>query len=91
MGRFYFVVLDLLHFYVQYTITVFLLGVLHSEHSRLAFDCVVIACSLESIRPDLAQCCKAPNGEDKGCFITRVGHPFFSKDRSDLCVLFHSL
>ena len=42
--------------------TVFPLGVLYPEHSQLAFDCVVIACSLESIRPGLVQGCKAPNG-----------------------------
>ena len=42
--------------------TVFPLGVLYPEHSQLVFDCVVIACSLESIRPGLVQGCKAPNG-----------------------------
>ena len=40
---------------------VFPLGVLYPEHSQLAFDCAVIACSLESIRPGLVQGCKAPN------------------------------
>ena len=35
------------------------LGVLYPE---LAFDCVLIACSLESIRPGLVQGYKAPNG-----------------------------
>ena len=42
--------------------TVFPLGVLYPEHSQLAFDCVVIACSLESIKPGLVQGFKAPNG-----------------------------
>ena len=42
--------------------TVFPLGMLYPEHSQLAFDCVVFACSLESIRPGLVQGCKAPNG-----------------------------
>ena len=42
--------------------TAFPLGVLYPEHSQLAFDCVIIACSLESIRPGLVQGCKAPNG-----------------------------
>ena len=32
--------------------TVFPLGVLYQEHSQKAFDCVVIACSLESIWPE---------------------------------------
>ena len=40
--------------------TLFPLGVLYLEHSKLAFDCVVIASSLESIRPGLVQGCKAP-------------------------------
>ena len=43
-------------------ITLFPLGVLYPEHSQLAFDYVIIACSLESIRPGLVQGCKAPNG-----------------------------
>ena len=38
------------------------LGVLYPEHLQLAFDCVIIAGSLESIRPGLYQGCKAPNG-----------------------------
>ena len=42
--------------------SVFPLGVLYPEHSHLAFDCVLIACSLESIRPGLVQGYKAPNG-----------------------------
>ena len=42
--------------------TIFPLGVLYPKHLQLAFDCVVIACSLESIRPGLVQGCKAPNG-----------------------------
>ena len=42
--------------------TVFSLGMLYLEHWQLAFDCVIIACSLESIRPGLVQGCKAPNG-----------------------------
>ena len=41
---------------------VFPLGVLYQEHLQLAFDYVVIACSLKSIRPGLVQGCKAPNG-----------------------------
>ena len=40
--------------------TVFPLRVLYPEHSQLAFDCTVIACSFESIRPGLVQGCKAP-------------------------------
>ena len=35
--------------------TVFLLGVLYPEQSQLAFGCVVIACSLESVRRGLVQ------------------------------------
>ena len=31
-------------------------------YPKLAFDCVLIACSLESIRPGLVQGYKAPNG-----------------------------
>ena len=42
--------------------TVFTLEVSYPEHSQLAFDCVVIACSLEPIRSALVQGCKAPNG-----------------------------
>ena len=38
------------------------LGVLYPEHSQLSFDCVIIACSLQSIRPGLVHGCKAPNG-----------------------------
>ena len=37
--------------------TIFPLGVLYPEHSQLAFDCVKIACSLESIRQGLVQGC----------------------------------
>ena len=37
--------------------TMFSLGVLYLEHSQLAFDCVLIACSLESIRPGLVKGC----------------------------------
>ena len=40
--------------------TVFPLGVLYPEHSQLAFDCVVIACSLESIKPGLVQGFQGP-------------------------------
>ena len=39
----------------------FPLGVLYPEHLQLAVDFVVIACSLDSIRPGLVQGCKAPN------------------------------
>ena len=39
--------------------TVFPLALLYPEHSQQAFDFVVIACSLDSIRPALG--CKAPN------------------------------
>ena len=35
-----------------------------------AFDSVIIACSLESIRPCLVQGCKAPNGVGSACLIT---------------------
>ena len=42
--------------------TTFPLGVLYPEHSQLAFDCVIIACSLEFIRPGLVQGCKATIG-----------------------------
>ena len=48
--------------YTFFLYTVFPLGVLYPEHSQLAFDCDIIACSLESIRPGLVQGCKAPNG-----------------------------
>ena len=41
--------------------TVFPLGVLYPENSQLALDLVVIACSLDSIRPGLVQGCKTPN------------------------------
>ena len=41
--------------------TVFPFGELYLEHLQLAFDCVAIACSLESIRLGLLQGCKAPN------------------------------
>ena len=41
--------------------TIFPLGVLYLEHWQLAFDFVVIACSLDSIRLGLVQGCKAPN------------------------------
>ena len=50
--------------------TVFTLGVLYPEHLQLAFDCVVIACSLESIRPGLVQGCKTPNGVGSACLRT---------------------
>ena len=52
-------VLDIFFFHFMFTI--FLLGVLYPEHLQLAFDFVVIACSLDSIRPGLVQGCKAPN------------------------------
>ena len=52
-----FVALGLFHF--LYPIVP--LGVLYPEHSQLTFDCVVIACSLESIKPSLFQDCNAPN------------------------------
>ena len=35
--------------------TVFQLVVLYPEHLQLSFDCVIVACNLESIRPGLAQ------------------------------------
>ena len=41
--------------------TIFPLRALYLEHSQLAFDFVVIACSLDFIRPGLAQGCKALN------------------------------
>ena len=41
--------------------TVFPLGVLYLEHLQLALDFVIIACSLDTIRPGLVQGCKAPN------------------------------
>ena len=44
---------------------------LYPEHSQLAFDFVIIAYSLDSIRPDLVQGCKAPNVEGSAsCLIT---------------------
>ena len=60
--------------------TVLTLGVLYPEHSQLAFDCVIIACSLESIRPGLVQGCKAPNGVGSACFITswQLGLPHWT-------------
>ena len=45
----------------MYEYTVFSLGVLYPEHLQLVFDFVIIACSLDSIRPGLVQGCKAPN------------------------------
>ena len=33
----------------------------HWEHSQLAFDVFIIACSLDTIRPGLVQGCKTPN------------------------------
>ena len=36
-------------------------SVVYREHLQLAFDFVVIACSLDTIRPGLIQDCKAPN------------------------------
>ena len=51
----------------------FPLGVFNPEHSQLAFDSVVIACSLESIRPGLIHCCKAPNGV--GYALSQSGLP----------------
>ena len=41
--------------------TIVSLGVLYPQHSQLAFDFVLIACSLDSIRPGLVQGLKAPN------------------------------
>ena len=38
------------------------IGSVVSRTLQLAFDYVIIACSLESIRPGLVQGCKAPNG-----------------------------
>ena len=55
------IILCLRPFFI-FVYSVFSFGVLYREHSQLAFDCVVIACSLESIRPGLVQGCKAPNG-----------------------------
>ena len=52
--------------------TVFLFGVLYPDHSQLAFDFVVIACSLDSIRPGLVQGCKAPNVVGCTCLITSL-------------------
>ena len=46
---FFFVAFGLFHF--MYTI--FPLGVLYLEHLQLAFDFVVIACSLDTIRPGI--------------------------------------
>ena len=48
---------------------VFKLVVLYPEHSQLVFDCVVIACSIESIRQGLVQGCKAPNSVGSACFV----------------------
>ena len=48
--------------FFHFVYTVFAFGVLYPKHSQLAFDCIVIACSLKSIRPGLVQGCKAPNG-----------------------------
>ena len=50
--------------------TVFPLEVIYLEYMQLAFDCIVIACSLESIRPGLVQGCKAPDGVGSTCLIT---------------------
>ena len=43
-----------------------------------AFDCDLIACSLESIRQSLVQGCKTPNGVGKACLITssKLGQPY---------------
>ena len=48
----------------------FPLEVLYPEHLQLAFDFVIIACILESIRPGLALGCKAPNGVGLASLIT---------------------
>ena len=48
----------------------FPLGVLYPEHLQLAFDFVIIACILESIRPGLALGCKAPDDVGLACLIT---------------------
>ena len=46
------------------------IGVLFWQHSQLTFDSVVIACSLESIIPDLVQGCEATNGAGYTCLKT---------------------
>ena len=48
-----FFVCDVRPYYFVYAI--FPLGVLYPEYLQLAFDFVVIACSLESISPGLVQ------------------------------------
>ena len=58
---------------LQCDISVFPLGVLYLEHSELAFlDCVIIACRLESSRPDPVQGCKDSNGVGKASLITSL-------------------
>ena len=54
----------------HFVYTIFPFRVLYPEHLQLAFDCVVIACSLESIRPGLIHGWKAPNGVGYACLIT---------------------
>ena len=43
----------------------------HLEHLQLAFYCVFIACSLESIRLGQVQSCKAPSSESGLPYYTR--------------------
>ena len=56
--------------FLIFVYTVFTLGLLYPEHLPLAFDCVVIACSLKCIRKGLVQGCKASNGVGSACLIT---------------------
>ena len=56
-----FVLIKIVAFLFFYVFRISIVNVV-SEHSQLAFDCVIIACSFESIRPGLVQGCKAPNG-----------------------------
>ena len=70
----FFVALGLFYIHISMC-TIFPLGVLYPEHSQLAFltvQCVVIVCSLESIRPGLVQGCKDPNGVGQACCITSL-------------------
>ena len=66
-----FFVCDVRPYYFVYAI--FPLGVLYPEYLQLAFDFVVIACSLESISPGLVQGWKAPNGVGLGLLENLFG------------------
>ena len=67
----YFLFCGLRPFFI-FVYTVFPLGVLYLNTRNRHLTGVVIACNLESIRPGLAQGCKAPNGVGQACLITSL-------------------